>query len=820
MQAAKQSGFASQSMKSKRAILASLLAMAVAFPASAATVALWLLDEPEGLYPSSILNDATGNGLFLAMGRGARIVEGRFGRALEIAEPAPLNISASTMNPQFGLFPTPDSPAGKVTPLHWKNANFAALLTRGERRMRSPGFANATDTKLNLGAFDWTVEFWFRPGAGSNAEGVVFELGEGPRGANHRVTRLSLRADGASFLLENEPASVRLVIPSKLTAGRWQHLAFVYDTAEQQLRHYADGVPQPLPAKAALKSLTHGEEAYFSVGRDGSWQRPLPGCIDELRFSDEQIYQAAFQPPASFSVTYGKGLGTTTLKQGPPLLFGSNAAPSQVVELGSRKHLFIDGALIAETQGITFTPNPPRKAEQVLDHVRGHLSIVQDENDLLRLYYRETNDVLAVMTSQDGIHWAKPDLGRECNGMRNIVVPYPVGLGNVLIDPNAPPERRWAYVSGIRKQAIFVFTSSDGWSFQPHEVAALPFSSGSQSVLYYDDQRQLYIGHHRSDYGMTPGGRTRRRFVISETRELLGPWPWERITPQRTLEVARKEPIQNRKLDPWFLDNGPLCPPGLGIELPTVLAADDSLDPVGTDIYTSKAVKYAWAPDTYLAFPAVYFHYEGDGPRERQVLGGESNGRGSGVTEVQLTVSRDGLSWQRYPRPAYVPIGGDGRNTVHMHFLTHGLVRRGNELWQYVGGHDGNGIGYHSAYGQKGPWPLIRLVQRLDGFVAAEAAYTGGSLRTRPLRFAGNRLRLNIDTSAVGYAQVGFLDEAGRPIPGFSVDECTYINGDFLNSPVEWTKKGGDVSALEGRAVQMVFRMRGAKLYAMQFVRE
>jgi len=31
-------------------------------------------------------------------------------------------------------------------------------------------------------------------------------------------------------------------------------------------------------------------------------------------------------------------------------------------------------------------------------------------------------------------------------------------------------------------------------------------------------------------------------------------------------------------------------------------------------------------------------------------------------------------------------------------------------------------------------------------------------------------------------------------------------------------EKGKDVSELEGKVVQVVFRMRGSKLYAMQFV--
>ena len=789
----------------------------------AGTVALWLFDEPESLYPSSALNDASGNNHFLVIGRGAHIAEGRFGRALEPSDPAPLHISGTSRNPQFGLSPVPKLPGRLVEPMTWMNATFSALATNGDKHLRSPGFLSATDGKLNLGAFDWTVEFWFLRTRESATGGVVFEIGEGPRGENDHVTRLTLDAGGTGFTLYNRPGNVKLAIATNADALQrgWRHLAFVYSVGERLLRHYVDGALQPLPPNAALQALPHGDEAYFSLGRDGLWGRPMPGRIDELRFSDHQVYTTTFRPPGSFSVTYGKGLPKVALKAGPPLLFGKKADRNKPVDLGSRKHLFIDGAVVAEMQGITFTPNPPLRAEKVLDYVRGHLSMVEDEKGQLRLYYRGPEDSLAVMTSRDGVRWEKPDLGRgDYQGERNIVIRKPVALGNVFIDPNAPPGSRWKYVSGIRKQAIFVFTSRDGWAFEPQEVAALPFSAGSQSIVYYDDQRQLYVGHHRSDYGETAGGHTRRRFVLSETKDLLAPWPWERITPERTREVARHEPIQADKLDPWYLDNGPLMPAGIGIELPTVIAPDARLDPVGTDIYTTKAVKYAWAPDTYLAFPAVYFHYSGDGPDARQILGTKERGMGSGVTEVQLAVSRDGLSWNRYPRPAYVPIGGDGRNSVHQFFLTHGLVRRGDEIWQYVGGHDGNGIAYHSAFGQKGPWPLYRLVQRLDGFVAAEAAYTGGTLKTRPLTFQGNRLKLNIDTGATGYAQVGFLDGSGKPIPGFSVDECVYINGDFLNAPVEWLERVTDIGKLQGRTVQMIIRMRGSKLFAMQFARE
>ena len=70
----------------------------------------------------------------------------------------------------------------------------------------------------------------------------------------------------------------------------------------------------------------------------------------------------------------------------------------------------------------------------------------------------------------------------------------------------------------------------------------------------------------------------------------------------------------------------------------------------------------------------------------------------------------------------------------------------------------------------------------------------------------------------MGYVQVGFLDAEGNPIEGFNVDDCVYINGDFIEKEIEWMEKGTDISELEGKTIQVVFRTRGSKIYAMQFV--
>jgi hypothetical protein len=41
------------------------------------------------------------------------------------------------------------------------------------------GFADASITKLNLGNFDWTVEFWLQLNPGATGKRSIFELGSG-----------------------------------------------------------------------------------------------------------------------------------------------------------------------------------------------------------------------------------------------------------------------------------------------------------------------------------------------------------------------------------------------------------------------------------------------------------------------------------------------------------------------------------------------------------------------------------------------------------------------------------------------------------------
>ncbi len=447
---------------------------------------------------------------------------------------------------------------------------------------------------------------------------------------------------------------------------------------------------------------------------------------------------------------------------------------------------------------------------------RKHLTVVQDDSGLIRIYNSYSDDYLGVITSKDGIHFTKPDFGMHHKNDKNIVIPESVGgLGNPFIDQNGPPEERWKYISGYHDRGIYLYTSPDGWHWKRWTTYLLPFRSGTQSCSFYDDQRGLYIGYHRTGIFHTPAGETQRSSVVTLEKNIHQPFSFHPLTPQASLDSMKVLPL--REPEPWYLDNGPLSPCAPGLEFPHLFDPDSS-DPVGTDIYVTKAQKYSWAPDTYLAFPIVYFHYESDGPETRQALGMPKMNRGSGPIETEISVSRDGLNWKRYHRPAYVNIGIYAGDTLHQIYMADGMVKRGDEIWQYFFGNQE----YHSSWSKRKLREAVyRVVQRLDGFISADSPYgKSGTIITKPIIFGGNKLVLNINTGAAGYAQVGLLDENGNSLPGFSADDCIYINGNFIRTEVEWKDKGKDVSAFAGKPVRVVIRSRGTKLYSMQFTQE
>ena len=255
--------------------------------------------------------------------------------------------------------------------------------------------------------------------------------------------------------------------------------------------------------------------------------------------------------------------------------------------------------------------------------------------------------------------------------------------------------------------------------------------------------------------------------------------------------------------------------------VPVVLAADDDREP-HSDLYYNASAIYPWAEDVYLMFPALFRHFSPDrNPYVRPRVPGQWED--SGMLEVQLATSRDGVRWSRPTREPYIAPGLADEWDRWYAVMGPGLVRRGSHIYQYYYAtsrlHDSAILRPEYADDPEPAGGVGVVRQRLDGFVSADADERGGWLGRPALVFRGNRLRLNLDTGTLGTALVELQDPDGRPIPGFTLDDCEEVGGNVVDQVVTW-KGGPDVSALSGRPVRLRITLRRAKLFSFRFAEE
>jgi hypothetical protein len=463
---------------------------------------------------------------------------------------------------------------------------------------------------------------------------------------------------------------------------------------------------------------------------------------------------------------------------------------------------------------VTFTVNPPQRRELVLtpekDWERGgitcYANVFWDElHRHFRLYYVPVNPTatpafrLALATSSDGVHWDRPNLGVvEFDGSRdNNIVIDGQREGTVFIDPNAPPQRRYAYLSGTAESGLLYFSSPDGIRFTQANAPLTPYQSDSQLSTFWDPARKKYASYFKATNEAAGKWRMSPQIVLNHNIHL----PRDRTPLVRTVARYETDGVD----DPW---SGPF----------RVVMARDERDPPGMDLYTNSIQKYGLAPNVYLGFPTPYYHYSHSTRaylnQPALAAGGKTN---DGTIDTQLAVSRDGITFTRHRTP-YVPLHHHDDLNIKIAMLFPGLLYHPDRIDHYFAGYTHTHGDTQARLRLQGRelGGIIRLSQRIDGFISLDFAYTGGTMTTRPLRFDGRQLFVNLNTSASGEARIALLDHAGRPIPGFALEECRIINGDHLARKVEWESRS-DLWALANRPVRLQFAMRGTKLFSFQF---
>ena len=505
----------------------------------------------------------------------------------------------------------------------------------------------------------------------------------------------------------------------------------------------------------------------------------------------------------------------------------------QIIDVGNQKQLFIDDRWFFKQRGMALRVNPPVKSERVIlprkpwesKGVHAYGTIIEHDG-LFKLWYDAIGAIpgepphercLCYATSRDGLHWERQNVNLfEWEGIRENNIVMPGFSGSVMLDPQGPDEHRFKALATLKENTLwpesqgcicgcydgqyfmelYLCTSPDGVRWKRRDPSALPFFHDSQNVFFYDARIGRYAAYVRWDSGLCKtGSRCVARTEFDDP--LVLPWPY------RDNPKAGRGPGRSRRR--------------VGDEMTVVLAADE-LDPPDTDLYTPCMHQYPWAADAYFAFTTPYRHYPVADASDTIAHGRDRRGRfpNDGPIDVQLAVSRDGIHWSRPDRRPYVSPGVRGAWDAGTVYMSLGMIRKGNEIWQYYSGTRHT----HGAYDPKQAdyaGGLGLLIQRLDGFIAAEASYSGAEFTTPLMTFSGTRLELNVDCSAMGEVWVEILDDRDRRIPGYSLEESVSVDLNQVAAPVAWRDRDS-VGELAGRPVRLHFKLRASRLYAFQFV--
>jgi len=358
-------------------------------------------------------------------------------------------------------------------------------------------------------------------------------------------------------------------------------------------------------------------------------------------------------------------------------------------------------------------------------------------------------------TSRDGTHWDKPEL--DVVQGTNIVHTKTRDSSTVWLDLEASdPQRRYVlciYPHPVDGGALETYFSPDGihWS----ERAVRTGQTGDRSTIFLNPFRSVWV------YGIRWYNDAMGRFrLYRESRDLIEGSRWD----------AGK---------------------------PTEWVGADRLDPVREDLKT-RCELYNFDCVAYESLMLGLFDIWRGQPEDR-----------AKPNELCVGYSRDGFHWTRPMREPFIPVSeqyGDW-NWGNVQSAGGCCLVVGDELWFYVSGRSGDKGNKGSGNSCMGLATLRR-----DGFASLDAGPEEGTLTTRPLRFTGKRLFVNVSAPR-GELAVEVLDAEGHAIAPFTRQTCVPLSLDSTRAEVRW-QGAEDLAAIAGQPVRLRFHLRQGSLYS------
>lgn len=487
--------------------------------------------------------------------------------------------------------------------------------------------------------------------------------------------------------------------------------------------------------------------------------------------------------------------GITLPQEWPPVSidkFGNGEMPvpyldskPEVININTGRQLFVDDFLIEETtlkrswhKAEKYDGNPVMKPETAQELGRKKSNgtsfapmaapfsggVWYDSADnLFKMWYcAGWFDGTALATSKDGINWERAEY--DVQSGTNLVIPLRNAQRDsaaVIMDPYTnDPTQKYKMFLWSRPVGGEVYTSADGihWG-APTSVA----STGDRTTIFYNPFRNKWVYSIRSYWS----GRARS---YSECDDLI-----KGVNLENTVKWARAD--------------------SLDIPDPTIKNT-----PV---LYNLDAVAYEsvmLGAFTILLGPENDVCSEGGYPK---------------ITELHMGFSRDGFHWSRSEdRTAFIGAtrqkGSWERGYLHSNAAI--CMVNDDELWFYYTAFEGDeskaGSSYDSASnGMYCNASTGLATLRRDGF-ASMGTDTKGTLTTEKVTFDGKYLFVNANAKSV---KAEILDENGKVIDGYSINDCVSVKGDTTKAMLSFNK---DLSSLSGKTVKIRFTVEEGELYS------
>ncbi len=400
---------------------------------------------------------------------------------------------------------------------------------------------------------------------------------------------------------------------------------------------------------------------------------------------------------------------------------------------------------------------------------------------LYKMWYHA--DGTSLTTSKDGIHWGEGKMvcplpmikKTDANGV-STRVKGKIDSTTVWLDletKDSSQRFKMVRVTAGEPYRGMIYTSADGINWV--DTGKVTGGLGDRSTIFFNPFRKVWVFSNRHGWGKP---RARRYWEVSDM--VAGPL-WEN-TDQAPIWVGADEldpPREDYKLKCELYNLDCAGYESLMLGLFTIWRGDYS------DI-----VKKAKAEKDPEAKAAIEKQLEGLKPRQKP-------------NEVCVGFSRDGFFWSRPDRRTFIGVNEDrdAWNNANVQSAGGCCLVVGDKLYFYTSARDANGGNVCTG--------LSTL--RRDGF-ASMAAKEEGTLTTRPIKFSGKHLFVNVDDPK-GELTVEVLDEAGKVIAPFTAAQCRPVKADSTIAQVKWNG-ASSLADVAGKNVRLRFHLTNGRLYA------